>query len=97
MSCSSTGVSFTAEMTRTITVITATAGSRRRARRAQKRGRENDPVVATSPTSKRAIRNPETTKNTSTPRKPPGKLDGAKWKITTAATAIARKPSSAPT
>ena len=39
------------------------------------------------------IKNPEMTKNTSTPMKPPRILDGNAWYPTTSSTATARKPS----
>ena len=40
------------------------------------------------------IRKPETTKKMSTPRKPPGNQAGSRWKVSTAAIASARRPSS---
>ena len=56
----------------TVTTRTSTeAGSRRRARRAQKLGSETVPVAASSRSSSRVIRKPDTTKNTSTPTNPP--------------------------
>ncbi len=55
------------------------------------------PVCAISRVTSRVIKKPETTKNTSTPRKPAGSTDGAKWYTMTAATAIARRPSRLPT
>ena len=39
------------------------------------------------------MRNPETTKKTSTPRNPPGSHDGSRWKTSTATMARARNPS----
>jgi hypothetical protein len=40
----------------------------------------------------REIRNPETTKKTSTPAKPPGSQARSAWKATTLTTASARNP-----
>jgi hypothetical protein len=39
------------------------------------------------------MRNPEMTKNTSTPAKPPGAAAGKAWNASTASTATARRPS----
>ena len=39
------------------------------------------------------IKNPEMTKNTSTPMKPPGNQPGNAWKPTTGRMASARRPS----
>ncbi len=41
------------------------------------------------------MRKPERTKKTSTPRKPPGSIDGRAWWAITASTATARSPSRA--
>ncbi len=72
----------------------ARAGSSRRARRTQNRGSRIQLVPATSRSSSVVMRNPLTTKNTSTPRNPPGTQAGARWNATTASTATARRPSS---
>ena len=79
-----------------ISVTTSTrhdAGSSRRARRAQNPGSDNVPVDASSLSSKRVIRNPDRTKNTSTPTNPPWKAPSRRWNSTTATTANARSPS----
>ena len=69
------------------------AGIRRRARRAQKFGSDTVPVRETSPSSSEVIRKPETTKNTSTPMKPPPNGPMSAWNSTTSTTAMARRPS----
>ncbi len=67
------GASNTCEAITVTTTTTHDAGSSRRARRAQKWRSEIVPVVATSRNSRRVIKNPDSTKNTSTPTKPPEK------------------------
>ena len=72
------------------TVTTSTrhdAGSSRRARRAQNPGSDSVPVDASSLSSRRVIRKPDRTKNTSTPTKPPWKAPRRRWNSTTATTA----------
>ncbi len=97
MSWSSVFEKLIAAAPNTTTVTVTSAGRSRRARRAQKSRSDTVADCSISRVTSRAIRKPETTKNTSTPRKPAGRTDGAKWKTTTAATAIARSPSSPPT
>ena len=75
--------------------IKRSAGSRRRARRAQK-----DPSLIVrawrhSPMSSEVMRKPERTKNVSTPMNPPSMCGIPPWNIITARTAQARTPSSA--
>jgi len=74
---------------------TSSAGSRRRARRAQNPGRLMRPFRPHSVSSSDVMRKPDSTKNASTPRNPPGAHPAPKWYAMTAATANARKPSSA--
>ena len=81
----------------TASVTVASAGSSRRIRRAQKCHSLICPVWAISRTTRREIKNPETTKKMSTPRNPEGKPFGEKCHNMTATTAIARNPSSPPT
>ena len=52
-------------------IIVNNAGSRRRQRRTQNCRRFTPPARSRSSISKEVIRNPETTKKTSTPKKPP--------------------------
>ena len=64
----------------TVAMITANrAGSRRRARRIQKRGRSIEPLRCHSSMSSVVIRKPLMTKNTSTPRNPPGIHETSPW------------------
>ena len=58
--------------TTTAVAITNSAGSSRRARRTQNPGRSMPPVRPSSSSSSEVIRNPLSTKNTSTPMNPPG-------------------------
>src|ERR1700726_4066272 len=74
--------------------IRASAGNRRRARRDQKSFRFSRPSRSYWVASRSVIRNPLSTKNTSTPRKPPDSSDAPSWKPMTASTASARTPSS---
>ena len=69
------------------------AGSRRRARRIQNWRSEMAPEWWRSSISSAVIRNPLTTKNTSTPRNPPGIQLTPAWYSTTAMTETARRPS----
>src|SRR5205809_388491 len=77
----------------TTTSITASAGSRRLARRVQKPARSRRPVRSYLATSRSVIRNPLSTKKMSTPRKPPGSPEAPSWKPMTVRTASARTPS----
>jgi len=72
----------------------AGAAARRRARRDQKSFRFSRPSRSYWVASRSVIRNPLSTKNTSTPRKPPVSSDAPSWKPMTASTASARTPSS---
>src|SRR5580692_2826422 len=74
--------------------IRASAGNRRRARRDQKSFRLSRPTRSYWVASRSVIRNPLSTKNTSTPRNPPDSSDAPSWKPMTASTASARTPSS---
>jgi hypothetical protein len=74
------------------TTVTSRAGKIRRIRRAQNPRNENVPVCS-SPRRMPVIRNPEITKKTSTPTKPPGIQRKPRWNSTTATTATARRPS----
>ena len=56
-----------------------TAGSRRLARRIQNWRSDTVPVPSRSSTISDVIRKPETTKNTSTPRNPPGSHVKSAW------------------
>src|SRR6187402_2806868 len=72
---------------------TTSAGTIRRIRRDMK-----SPTNAAKGFGPRAMHDeattkPDTTKNTSTPRNPPGRTSGAKWKTRTARTAMALSPS----
>jgi hypothetical protein len=58
---------------------TAIAGSSRRARRPQKPSRLIRPVLPYSLSSRLVIRKPESTKNTSTPSRPPGSQATPAW------------------
>ena len=69
----------TNQTTDTVTSIVNSAGSSRRARRSQKALRSVPPVRTRSPSSSEVIRYPLMTKNTSTPRKPPGIHDTGQW------------------
>jgi len=51
------------------------------------------PVAVASRHSSPVIRNPEMTKKTSTPTKPPSRPGIPAWNSTTASTATARRPS----
>ena len=66
-SVTESGSSTSAPATRVAMITSDDAGSRRRARLAQKRPRPMEPVRSSSPRSSDVIRKPETTKNTSTP------------------------------
>ena len=70
------------------------AGRRRRARRVQNWRRPIAAVSAVFFEQQPVMRKPETTKKTSTPRKPPGSQLTSPWNTMTAATATARSPSS---
>ncbi len=67
------------------------AGIRRRMRRAKKSRSEMRPVSAPSRSSSPVMRKPETTKNTSTPTKPP-LGSPTTWVAMTIPTASARSP-----
>ena len=71
---------------------TAAAGRRRRARRRRNWKKENF-CSAISLLMIRVMRNPEMTKNKSTPANPPGRACGRAWYPTTARMAIALRPS----
>src|SRR5579875_3795861 len=71
------------------------AGSRRRARRAQKAPSAMRPLDCHSRTSSDVMRKPERTKKVSTPRNPPGSQETPPWKASTPRTATPRRPSSA--
>ncbi len=79
----------------TTSTITSSAGSKRRARRIQKSPRRICAVRRCSSSSSEVIRNPLSTKNTSTPRKPPDNPGMPPWSASTSATATARMPSNA--
>ena len=79
----------------TTSTITSSAGSKRRARRIQKSPRRICAVRRCSSSSSEVIRNPLSTKNTSTPRKPPDNPGMPPWSASTNATATARMPSNA--
>ena len=85
--------SSAAAASETAATRTISAGRIRRARRAQNAGRSIRPFRACSPASSDVIREPEITKNTSTPTNPDGSSAAAAWYSTTASTAIARRPS----
>ncbi len=78
---------------RVTTSTSPDAGSRRRARRAQKLESETVPVLANSRSRREVIRNPDSTKNTSTPMKPPETTPNLAWYTSTSNTAIERRPS----
>ena len=80
-------------ITATTTRSSTTAGSRRRNRRAQNANKSIRSVDSTSVSSSDVIRKPESAKNRSTPKNPPGNLPA--WKNKTAMTARPRSPSSA--
>ncbi len=63
----------------TTTSITASAGSRRRARRSQNWPRATRPSRSRSSISSDVMRKPDTTKNTSTPIHPPGIQPNPAW------------------
>ncbi len=69
----------TSQTTDTVASIVNSAGSSRRARRIQNALRSVVPVRTRSPISSDVIRYPLMTKNTSTPRKPPGIHDTGQW------------------
>ena len=71
-------------------ITNSAAGRIRRARRAQKPASETPERRSISRSRCDVIRNPEITKKTSTPTKPPGSTDGHTWHTTTMATATAR-------
>ena len=74
-----------------LTAITSRAAGRsRRIRRDQKDQTSMRPVRSASRIRFPVIRNPEMTKNTSTPTNPPGTRDGHRWYANTATTAMAR-------
>ncbi len=75
------------------TTTTHDAGRSRLARRAQNRGREIVPVLIASRSSSRVIRNPDSTKKTSTPTNPPENRAILAWNKMTTMTATARNPS----
>lgn len=65
--------------TATPTSVSHSAGSSRRNRRRQNARRLIDPLRSCSPTSSSVIRYPLMTKNTSTPRNPPGNQVWLAW------------------
>src|SRR4051812_33199629 len=71
-------------------ITVSAAGRIRRARRAQNPRSETRPVSRSSRIRSVVMRNPEMTKNTSTPTKPPGTASGHRCHPTTSATATAR-------
>ena len=73
--------------------MTNSAGSKRRARRNQNAARSTAPDLPRSSSSSDVIRNPETTKNTSTPIHPPRIHENPAWYRITAITDNARSPS----
>jgi len=75
--------------------MASSAGISRRARRTQNRRKSIRPVRDRSVSSNEVIRNPDSTKNVSTPRNAPPSPETPAWNSTTAATARARTPSSA--
>ncbi len=77
----------------TVTRTRAAAGSRRRTRLALKRARSRVPVPSISLKSSPVMRNPEMTKNTSTPTYPPDTAGMPAWNNRIRTTATARIPS----
>jgi hypothetical protein len=73
--------------------IKKSAGSNRRARRAQNAPSRIVRVARHSETSSEVMRKPDKTKNVSTPMKPPVATARPPWNIMTATTAKARTPS----
>ena len=69
------------------------AGANRRSRRPQKALRSIRPVFSHSLISSDVIKNPESVKNTDTPKKPPGNQPRPEWKMITKMTATPRRPS----
>ena len=63
----------------TAAMTSSAAGRMRRTRAAQNDRSERVPVAAASRSMWPVIRNPEITKKTSTPTKPPGSQRGSKW------------------
>ena len=76
-------------------ITTNRAGRRRLARRAQNALRAIPPVDRCSLISSVVIRKPESTKNVSRAKKPPGMKDSPPWYAITARTPTARTPSNA--
>lgn len=78
--------------TRVPASMASIAGKIRRTRRSQKSAKVNFPA-SWSFRMMEVIRNPEITKNTSTPTNPPESQPRPRWKSTTGMTAKARRPS----
>ena len=78
----------------TANIMVNSAGSKRRARLTQNWPRFTRWFFSRSSSNSEVIRNPDTTKNTSTPKKPPRIQPNPAWYKMTATTLIARRPSS---